>query len=669
MLFPVPPTSTSARLRKVTAVLQWLVHLCFICSLYGQGTPTIKPLGQRPPNSEMDTVQISPDGSHVAMPAQSGSRTVVQVDGVEGEKFDSLVSIGPKSTDTSARGYVVFSADGSHFAFGANRNGAEVTVVDNKVFEFNCDGFTFSPDGTKWACRTILSRGRSNHDEGGPKPGERAVAMNGKIGPPFSNVSNFTWSPDSTRLAYVAALTPSASSKGGRSVVVDDKVGPAHANVSKLTFNSTSNSFAYFAVGPLLPSPGKGEPTSETQIVYLNGQPQPFLAPPDQAGRNDYFLFSPDGKRFAYPSLVPNAEKPGTFSDRQQLVVDGVPGPPFGRIESFRFSPDSRRIAYSALVRHDVAKTKMPATVQVMVDGKKWPYAYAVVQDLQFSPDSRRVAARVNQDKDFIVIDGEESQPWSHTGEFRFGNTARYAYVARAPQEKDKVVVDGKPDIDVHEYVRDSLTFSPDGTRLAYSAHLSFTETILRVDGQSRPARLGPKYPGWPSPLIFSPDGKHLVYRDESKAPVLYLDDASGLAGYRLIHPTFSSDSKHFVVAAGLPGNTQKWRVILNGKSIAEFDELFPALPSTIHFTKDGFLEVLGVKAGDFILLRHPLGTDTLDAFAKQISGVPAPEGSKNNSAVTSTSPSPMKPANIDQTVKEGVKKVADRFKLKKIME
>ena len=68
---------------------------------------------------------VSPRGAHLATVMQKGSRFVVVLDGVEGPKFDDVLSLegGPK---------VVFSPDGTRNAY-VGRSGQEfVVVVDGK---------------------------------------------------------------------------------------------------------------------------------------------------------------------------------------------------------------------------------------------------------------------------------------------------------------------------------------------------------------------------------------------------------------------------------------------------------------------------------------------------------------------------------------------------------
>jgi hypothetical protein len=90
-----------------------------------------------PPDIKVDTVQVapfvqgvqfavSPQGIHVAIPAPSGSRTVVMYDNTAGPKFDRLFPEGNGSSP------VIFSPDGKRYAYCGAAGTDWVVMVDCK---------------------------------------------------------------------------------------------------------------------------------------------------------------------------------------------------------------------------------------------------------------------------------------------------------------------------------------------------------------------------------------------------------------------------------------------------------------------------------------------------------------------------------------------------------
>src|SRR5205807_9890596 len=68
---------------------------------------------------------VSPHGVHVATVGNDGSRAVIYYDGVEGPKFDQILT--QPSTDS-----VTFSPDGNRYAYCARASNQYVVMVDGK---------------------------------------------------------------------------------------------------------------------------------------------------------------------------------------------------------------------------------------------------------------------------------------------------------------------------------------------------------------------------------------------------------------------------------------------------------------------------------------------------------------------------------------------------------
>jgi roadblock/LC7 domain-containing protein len=105
------------------------------------------------------------------------------VDGQAGPEFDSVMKDSPP----------VFSTDGKHVAYAAQRGDKWLVVVDGQAgLEF--EGISlpvFSPDGKRVAYTA--------------KRGEKwLVVVDGEAGPEFDVVSKLVFSPDGKRVAYGA---------------------------------------------------------------------------------------------------------------------------------------------------------------------------------------------------------------------------------------------------------------------------------------------------------------------------------------------------------------------------------------------------------------------------------------------------------------------------------
>lgn len=82
---------------------------------------------------------VSPYGVHVSTLMNSGSRWVINYDGVEGPKFDQVFGQGSGTTG------VMYSPDGSHYAYCGLSGSDYVVMADGKeVFRDNKTGFAGS---------------------------------------------------------------------------------------------------------------------------------------------------------------------------------------------------------------------------------------------------------------------------------------------------------------------------------------------------------------------------------------------------------------------------------------------------------------------------------------------------------------------------------------------
>jgi hypothetical protein len=191
---------------------------------------------------------FSPDANRHAYCVFEGDTCCYVVDGQPGERFDGV------GVD------FVFSPDGKRTAYAGTRGGKRYLVVDGKIdreLEDLVDHtITFSPDSKRLALAAVTA-GTTAH-----------ILLDGEAGPPFDEIGGtWTWgavakadprqhpaaiarghasglvfSPDSTRLAYIAG-------KGGKRVlVVDGQAGPPYDQVGHFAFSADSMHMAYVAV-------------------------------------------------------------------------------------------------------------------------------------------------------------------------------------------------------------------------------------------------------------------------------------------------------------------------------------------------------------------------------------------------------------------------------------
>lgn len=474
---------------------------------------------------------------------------------------------------------------------------------------------------------------------------ENCVRLDGKKGPSYDAVRDLQFSPDGSRVVYVAQRRgrhrvvvdgkeesdydkiedgPEFSDDGRRLgyigqragkwfAVVDGQEGPGYGEIEGLRFSPHGRHFVYKAREGL------------KSFVVLDGQRGPSYEHIDIF--ND-LEFSPDGSRLAYvasPSTGPNVE--------QVAVVDGKESPVYQAVSpsSLRFSPDGQHLAY-------VAKREGHGDC-LLLDGREGPEYLRINDPPFFSRDGQHLMYIVNSKRHAaFVIDGREL-PEDYDTAFpitsllawtakRGGRTVavilgkeipmenlvgqpdviespdgrRVAFALRTDRGKSVVFTDGQPS---KEYERvdslHSIAFSPDGRRIAYVAY-GRNQEMLVLDGLEGPPydEIGHEPSGSPSrrDIVFSTDGQRVAYaaRKGEKQWTAVIDGREG-TWYDLVENVrFSPDGRHVAFAAWRNG---KAFAILDGRPTPAYDDLMDNGPS---FRDDGVLEFLGVR--DRVLYR-----------------------------------------------------------------
>ncbi len=549
-------------------------------------------LAPMPVNTLIPSV-ISDDFAHGAGVAMQGSRMVVMVDGVEGPPFDAIV--------TSGSGAAVFSPDGKRVAYIGRRNGQQIAVIDGKE----------GPPFTGIGARMNLS--------GGSKPA-------------------FLFSKDGARVAYVATM-PSASQPAtpltrgpsiSARVVLDGVLGPEYDSIGDMLFARQQLVYAGYTKEHKWAAVIDGKPMPGTPFdsinfltasddghfafvgmrgnswtVVLDGVEGKTHQRPAEQFDGRTIVLSPVKGRVAYlaVSAQPNSHIPAV-----NLYLDGKVLRTATGFDGLTFSPDGTRLAGAVIQTNPDTTSRRYFFVD---DWNSLDYGGAVMAatpTLYFSPDSKHFAFIAgNGMSSFAVVDGKESSGYAEIKNFQFSKDGRrHAFEARYPNTSgggSVVVVDGKEGPKLRSLTANSLTFSPDGSRVAYTGNLTVTEEVAVVDGTSQKAPAGkfmprvPKAAGAvPSYFVFSPDGRRLAHveqlLDGSGQSVVVLDGTKQTPGHLFTMPVFLSDGRHFAYATWF---NQKWLLSLDGKSLPIDGDLYEA-PGSLTFQDDGSVRLLAVK-------------------------------------------------------------------------
>jgi len=267
-------------------------------------------------------------------------------------------------------------------------------------------------------------------------------------------------------------------------------------------------------------------------------------------------VFSPDSKRLVYGAMK---------GDKWFVVLDGKAGPESGydNVGYFSFSPDSKRLAYA---------TEKDRRQYVVVDGRDGPvYEHAV--EPVFSPDSESLAYVANRgNKWFVVLDDKEGKKYDGVNRPVFSKDSKHIAYSVIKGSKLMVVLEGKEGPEHEDIGMDSVTLSPDGESFAYAA-MRGDKWFVVWNG-----REGPEYDGinQGSP-VFSPDGKHLVYAAEKAGKWIVVMDGREGSEYEFDDvssdtPMFSPDGRHMLYLA-MAGD--KWFVMMDGQAGPPYDKIY----------------------------------------------------------------------------------------------
>jgi len=426
---------------------------------------------------------FSPDGRHTAYLVRVHEKLAVVVDGKQEKAYDEYPTFGryQGSVDEEYWFKLAFSPDSQRMAYAVESGDKSFAVVDGKEglsYEYATVSLpTFSTDSRRVAYAVQAVDKELLERQGiSAKAGQKSfVVVDGNEGRPYDTVGSPIFSPDGSRLAYVAEVE-----KRWLLVVDGKEEGVPEGIEGQLHFSPDGRRLAYIAH------------RDWKEFVVVDDKEEKSY---ERLGGS--IIFSPDSRHLAYNVLV---------GKKWHVVVDGVEGEPCAGVRDAIFSPDSRRLAYLA----DVGGSEV-----VVVDGKEGrPYEEIGEGSLLFSQDSQHFAYAAKAGaKWFVVIDGKDGQPYDSVGtlvESPQGDSVgdlvfspdgqRLGYVAKAGG-KSLVVVDGKEGPSYDSAC--APVFSPDSWHVAYWGRIGKDNWFTVADG-----REGRSYDSIPGPIVFDSAGE-----------------------------------------------------------------------------------------------------------------------------------------------------------------
>jgi len=502
-------------------------------------------------------IVVSPAGTHVAAVMAKGSRAVVVFDGVESQKFDTLLNLdgtpfmARSSGGPTPGGPVLFSSDGTRYAYSVHVGDDYIVMVDGKELargpwteRLSFRPFAFSEAGNHFyfgfntGDPNDLKAGYRMQVENQPGPVSRDQTSTGA----HTN-DNILFSSDGAHYVYIGTAT--RDKPEGKWAVVDGKqVGYFGEDLQ-----FAQNKRRLFSVAQIPPKWGT-PPVPGATVLLIDAKPvlkaQYFTSP---------VWVSPNGDHYAV-AITPRENATGF------LTIDGkpVPGTEGVTVRGVYFSPDGKRLA--------ILCTPAGATSGgfMILDGKKQQKYQSIESETtvfemapRFSADSSKFfyAARNNSGR-FLVINEDESDAGFAQGPYFTSGDARMAYtVAEGNTPNSDLYVDDKS---VFKGQLTEFSFSPDGAHYAFVANQQLYLDGAKVSDFALGEFTGLVQSGTNKGqferyhYIFSPDSKHVVYLagdpNNEAHRGLWVDKSfifhspSNYAG-SILHPTFTPDGQH----------------------------------------------------------------------------------------------------------------------------
>lgn len=474
------------------------------------------------PAYEQGTIYtVSPTGLHLATMSAKGSRFVVTIDGEEGPAYDQILNAAGEFTlaydfnfnavkTLKWQGPVAFSPDGTRYAYAARTAKDVFVIVDGKeIFRAPFSQaappvsvLSFTPDGQHVMFYQQTADTMQSFQ----------LMMDGKPAtPPFDQVPSPLFSPDGKHWALLGSKPRNVNE---RFLIVDGK--DAGYVASRLQFTPDSKHLVSVS----------GNPGSSEQALLVDGKPMLTAASIDK------ILISPRGEIAAI--AIPKGAKTKT------LHLNGKAVGGTENVYNVVFSPDGK---------HWAANCAESPSAWVVVDGKK-QQNYTSVRDAAFTGDSAKcVYVAESGVKKFVVVNGQEDEGNNliHVGPLLSKAGGHVAYSAGEMMGKLKIHYDGQ--VLPERYNNFNLALSPDGSHFVYYAANDAVSTELIVDGEIKGTASS-----FGGETIFSPDSKYVVINARPPKG----DNALFISGEFVPYPKgmgyprplgFTTDSKHLVLA------------------------------------------------------------------------------------------------------------------------
>jgi Tol biopolymer transport system component len=465
------------------------------------------------------SVIFSPDGEHVAFVANRDGKKLCWEDGKVGPEFDRIGLLGTDFGDALA-----FSPDGRHLGYEAEKGNKAVVVVDD-----------------------VTSPEYDGVGELGPQL-PRAKVVNG-VPTRMLDRSVATTCPgftqDSRHFIYSVYRVQPNHQRTTRVVMDGRPLGLESSNISGPYMSPDRQHMAIWTV------------TGKLAQLYYDGVPEP----PFEGG--GAIVFSNDSKHHGYIAGGSGKNKPFT------VVIDGKPGPSYYFINNLSFSPGGGHSVYYA-DSWNPDQPSFPHQAHVILDGAEFaPEGYAFAQ-VYFSGDGQHIAYSTAKDgARRIVVDGVIGPPLPVLNNVFLSNNGAHVACIAVSGQRQQVLLDYLPGPFFDSVDDYSVRFNPDGSRLAYVGKTGRQSAVV-ADG-----RVGPEFDSIAQRFpVFSPDGRHLVYVGRKGATFQVVAD--GVPGPELQEidedsVVYSPDSRTLIYV-GTRGD--KMKVFVNGAPGPGFDDV-----------------------------------------------------------------------------------------------
>ena len=502
---------------------------------------------------------IAPKGGHAAAVVNRGSRTVVMHDGVDGPRFDAIVG------DSEG---LMFSPDGSRLAYVARQGAEFVFMVDGKEL-LRLPGATHPQVTAQFRPRfTDNSRHLYFPLYTQPNPtitnGYNELVFDGVAGPQsFSEITPI-FAAGGDHHVY---MVESPQKRGTYALVVDGKPSTIAGGEPQMT----ADGLHVFTKRPI-PGPNPvvevlldGKPIMKAQSAQIYTAPvgSGFMTVVTQGtpGSGIHFLtmatqripgtdcpwnvgyvgltFSADGKHWAAACQA--------SSSSYWIVADGKKGQDYQGLDPAGFTADGRFV-YGASMRNqkflvvgdqetDGYTSMIPASEPLLQAFAKPIFSSVVSVGPPAAIVGNHIGFTAQGPSTFtVMVDGKPLQREA-AGRVIFSSDGSHFAFGFGTIQARTLNVDGK---DLPGNVmpfqtpgngrnrpRGEFAFSPDGKRVAYFAMQPNNNSGIFVDG-----KMVQVFPGTqPENLMFTPDGRHLVWLSNAfgGGHVLYVDGRPAL--------------------------------------------------------------------------------------------------------------------------------------------